>query len=91
MANQKMTSEELGMIRALQEGNQSVIRELGEIEVIKLNLDARRANALQTMENLKTQEADFGKELSEKYGDGTVDLGTGEFIPNESQEEITVE
>lgn len=91
MANQKMTPEELGMIRALQEGNQSVIRELGEIEVIRLNLDARRANALQTMENLKTQEADLGKELSEKYGDGTVDLGTGEFIPNESQEEITVE
>jgi len=91
MANQKMTPEELGTIRALQEGNQSVIRELGEIEVIRLNLDARRANALQTMENLKTQETDLGKELSEKYGDGTVDLGTGEFIPNEPQEEITVE
>ena len=90
MANQKMSEEELNRIKALQEGNQSVIRELGEIEVIRINLEARRENAMKYMEDLKTEEANLGKELSEKYGDGTVDLGTGEFVPTASEEEIKV-
>jgi len=30
---------------------------------------------------LKEEERNLGKQLSEKYGDGTIDLEKGEFIP----------
>jgi len=30
---------------------------------------------------LKEDETAFGKELSDKYGDGTIDIEKGEFIP----------
>jgi hypothetical protein len=31
---------------------------------------------------VKEDELTFGKELSEKYGDGTINIEKGEFIPS---------
>ena len=91
MANQKMTADELSQIQTLQERSQTVIRELGEIEMIRINLDTRRESALKFLEDTRTQETELGKVLSEKYGDGTVDLGSGEFVPNEAPVEAAGE
>lgn len=83
MENTKLSQEELQTIQQLQEKNRTVIMEFGEIELIKLNLERRTDNAKQFLENLREEESAFGKLLSEKYGDGTVDLTTGEFVPAE--------
>jgi hypothetical protein len=32
-------------------------------------------------QKLREEENEFGKELSAKYGDGSIDLQSGEFIP----------
>lgn len=81
MENTKLSQEELQTIQQLQEKNRTIIMEFGEIELIKLNLERRTDNAKQFLENLREEESAFGKLLSEKYGDGTVDLTTGEFVP----------
>jgi len=83
MENTKLSQEELQTIQQLQEKNRTIIMEFGEIELIKLNLERRTDNAKQFLENLREEESAFGKLLSEKYGDGTVDLTTGEFVPPE--------
>jgi hypothetical protein len=83
MENTKLSQEELQTIQQLQEKNRTIIMEFGEIELIKLNLERRTDNAKQFLENLREEESAFGKLLSEKYGDGTVDLTTGEFVPAE--------
>jgi hypothetical protein len=62
--------------------------EFGEIELIKLNLERRAANAKQFLAELREEESTFGKSLSEKYGDGTVDLSTGEFVPAPAPEAV---
>ena len=80
MENQKLSQEELQQIADLQNRNRAIILELGEIELVKLNVERRRDNAEAFLAELRQAEADFGKALSEKYGDGTVDLSTGEFV-----------
>ena len=81
MENQKLSQEELQQIADLQNRNRAIVQELGEIELVKLNVERRRDNAEAFLAELRQAEADFGKALSEKYGDGTVDLATGEFVP----------
>ena len=91
MENQKLTQEELQQIADLQNKNRAIVSEFGEIELIKLNLEARTENAKKFLTELREEEQTFGKELSEKYGDGTVDLQSGEFVPAPVAEEAPAE
>jgi hypothetical protein len=81
MENQKLTQEELNKIAELQEKNRAIVNEFGEIRLIEINLKRRSDNAEKFLTELREEENAFGKELSEKYGDGTVDLQSGEFVP----------
>lgn len=84
MSNQKLTQEELDTIKSIQEKTNAVVSELGNLELTKLQLDARRKE-IETFHNeLKEEENKFGKELSDKYGNGTIDLEKGEFVPSEA-------
>ena len=87
MENQKLTQEELGKIQELQEKNRAAVMELGEIAMITLNLEKRQEGAEKFIEELREEEQAFGKELSEKYGNGSIDLQSGEFVPAPAQEE----
>ena len=80
MSNQKLTEEELKSIKDFQERNNAVVSELGNLEVTKIQIEARSKEILEYYNNLKEEENTFGKELSEKYGNGTIDLEKGEFI-----------
>jgi chromosome segregation ATPase len=86
MANQKLSTEELQQIQTIQTRNRNLITELGEIEVMFDNLKTRKENAFTYLAQLRQEEQSLGKALTEKYGDGTVDLGTGEFVPSSSDE-----
>jgi uncharacterized membrane protein len=77
----KFTEEELGAIKSLNEKNRAVTLELGEIELAKLKLEERRKFAEEYLANLRTEQEANGKALTEKYGNGSIDLETGEFTP----------
>jgi len=79
----KLTQEELDTIKALNEKSRAVTVELGEIELLKIQLIKRRKYAEQYLEDLRSQQDSNGKILTEKYGDGTIDLESGEFKPVE--------
>lgn len=91
MKNTKLSQEELQSIQQLQEKNRAIVIEFGEIELIKLNLERRTENAKKYLAELREEENTFGKELSDKYGDGTVDLSTGEFVPAPKTEDAPAE
>jgi len=91
MENTKLSQEELQSIQQLQEKNRAIVIEFGEVELIKLNLERRVENAKKFLAELREQENTFGKELSDKYGDGTVDLSTGEFVPAPKTEDAPAE
>ena len=89
MENKKLTTEEIEKFQLIQQKNNLIVNELGSIELVKLQVEKRRTEALNFLTSLREEEQAFGKELSEKYGDGTVDIEKGEFIPlpSESVEE----
>ena len=86
MENQKLTQEELQKIGELQQKNNAVVSELGNIELIKMNVEARRAAAEEFLTELRKEEEELGKELSDKYGSGSINLETGEFVPAPEEE-----
>jgi hypothetical protein len=86
MENIKLTTEEIEKFQSIQQRNSLVVNELGTIELTKLQIERRRVEALDFLTSLREEEQAFGKELSEKYGDGSIDLQNGEFIPTPSAE-----
>lgn len=91
MANQKLTQEELQSIATLQQQNQAVIAELGQIELLRMNVEARRANAENFLAELRKSEEELSKSLTEAYGAGSIDLQSGEFVPAPAEEEVAPE
>jgi hypothetical protein len=86
MENTKLTVEEVEKLQEIQQKNAAVASELGNLEITKLQVEARKAEVVEFFNKLKEEEQTFGKELSEKYGNGSIDLEKGEFIPAPSAE-----
>jgi hypothetical protein len=82
MENKKLTEEEIKTLQEIQQSNQALVNELGSLEVTKIQIENRYDELVEYYNELKVKEKSFGKELSEKYGDGNIDLSKGEFIPN---------
>ena len=81
MENTKLTIEEIEQLQELQKENQAVAQELGNLEITKLQIEARREEVVKYFNELKAKEQEIGKTFTEKYGNGTIDLDKGEFIP----------
>ena len=86
MENTKLTVEEIEKLQEIQQKNAAVASELGNLEITKLQIEARKNEVVDYFNKLKEEEQAFGKELSEKYGNGSIDLEKGEFIPAPSAE-----
>ena len=78
----KLTEEEITQLQNIQQSQSSLIQELGEISLIEFNLKLRKDKAENFLNDLRVQEEQIGKELNEKYGNGSINLSTGEFIPS---------
>ena len=81
MENTKLTAEEIQQVKDLQSQNQALAVELGNLEVAKIQIELNHKELVQFFTELKSKEQELGKTLSEKYGNGTIDLDKGEFIP----------
>lgn len=81
MKSKKLTEEELKKIQELQQKQNDLVKELGQIGLAKLNLDVRQENAKAFLVNLKQEEDIMLRELQDKYGSGTIDTLQGVFIP----------
>jgi hypothetical protein len=74
-----ISQEELAKITELQEQYAEITAKLGQVHIEQLNLKIYQ-NTLETnYQALKEQENALGQELNAKYGDGTLNLQTGEF------------
>lgn len=80
--NQKLTQEELEKIDNIGKNRNTLVTELGQIKLAEINLEKRTDAAEAYMDQLNTQENELAKYLEAKYGNGSVDIKTGEFIPS---------
>jgi hypothetical protein len=74
-----LTTEELQTLKTIQKSTQSLILELGEVELLKIQLENRYQDAKIYLTNLATQEREFTQSLSETYGKVNIDPETGEI------------
>lgn len=86
--SQKFTDAELKKITELRDANAQKINEFGQVELELLLTNQRLETLEKTKEDLKNQyvalqekERELVQEFNEKYGTGTVDLESGEFVP----------
>lgn len=83
MENKKLTQEEVAQIKNIQDRMQAVQTELGQLELAKMDLANRRKNVENYLQETRDTEAELVKELEEKYGKGTINLDTEEFVPDQ--------
>jgi hypothetical protein len=76
---QFLTQEELQTLKNIQEQTQSLVLELGEIEMIKIQIEVRHQNAKNFLEDLTSLEQAFTKSISEKYGKVSINPENGEI------------
>jgi len=81
MGNKKLESAEVEKLKELQQTSANLTGEFGNLEILKLQVESRKNDLVAAYNKLKEDETAFGKELSDKYGDGTIDIEKGEFIP----------
>jgi hypothetical protein len=76
MSNEKrfLTEDELIQLKNFKANKNQITFALGENRIQKESL-------LATYRNVISQEQDFLNKLSIKYGDGSLDINTGEIIP----------
>lgn len=77
---QFLTSEELETLKNIQQNTQDIILELGEIEIVKIQLENRYDNTKQFLAELLIKEKEFTSSIFEKYGKSSIDPNTGEII-----------
>jgi len=77
---QFLTTEELQNIKDIQSKTQSLILELGEISILKIQVENRYETSKLYLTEISNQEKEFTKTLFDKYGKFNLDPETGEII-----------
>jgi hypothetical protein len=76
-----LSEEEKTVLLEIRQNTQALIAELGEIELIKLQLEDRHDSAKTFLNELTTKEQEFTKSVFDKYGKVNVNPETGEITP----------
>ena len=77
-----LSKEEINNLSSLQQQQDTFIIQLGQIEYQKNMLDQQKQKVNQQIESFEQDQIKLAKELEEKYGKGTVNLESGEFVKN---------
>ena len=88
MENKKLSQEELQQVKDLQAKSHAITSELGQIELLKIQLKTRRQNAEEYLKELAQEAETLAEYLESVYGKGTINLEQGEFISFEQQPQV---
>ena len=75
----KLSQEELDSVKAIKNEYTNLAVSLGELELQKANIAKEKQRLLDTQLQLIEKENEIAKQLSDKYGNGTINLETGEI------------
>jgi len=79
MTTQVLTQEEIQQIQGLQSTRDQLTIDFGYIEFQIQELELKKESLVDALVQLKNQEIQIGKEISEKYGEGSINITKGEF------------
>jgi len=74
-----LTQEELNELNQLQEQRQIITGDFGIVELRIQELELQKEKIIETLNQQQDQETQFGQKIQDKYGEGTININTGEF------------
>lgn len=75
----KLDDSEILQIKDLQEQQDSLINSFGQLEYQIQLLELQKKGLLELLESIRTKEKDLAQELTQKYGNGTINIEEGIF------------
>jgi hypothetical protein len=80
METKVLTQDEITQLKTVQQERFTLIDKFGTVEVQFQELESIKQKLKLEYEKLKQKEEVLGKQLQDKYGDGTINLEKGEFV-----------
>lgn len=77
----KFSEDELHQIKTFQEKYAQITATLGSLTLQQTLVDDELDKTKKQYTIIRTSEQEFANGLTKKYGDGTINIDTGEFIP----------
>ena len=74
-----LTSEELETLKNLQAKTNQLTLQFGQLYLSKNRLEEQEVELKNYLKTLEQEESTLAKSLSDKYGNGTLDLDTGKI------------
>ena len=75
-----LKTDELQSLKNFQSTRSQIINDFGIIEFQIQELKTQKEMLVGALANLKVEENKVSQELQEKYGEGNIDLTSGEFV-----------
>jgi len=82
MEKQVLTQEEIQKLTELKSQFNELVGVVGNVEIQIMDLQLKKEQLKSSLQNLQQQEISIAKELEDKYGQGSISLETGEFLPS---------
>ena len=77
----KIDEKDLNTLKTLQQDTDKLIYNLGQLYVQKEKINQTENDLKKVIKEIEQREEDLGKELSAKYGIGSVNIEAGTFTP----------
>jgi hypothetical protein len=75
-----LQKEEIDSLLTIQNEQASLLNEFGQLEIQLQTLTLQKETLIKTLKDLQIKSQKLGKELQQKYGEGTINIESGEFI-----------
>ena len=83
MKTEKLTEQEISSVKEIQKLRAEIIEKYGLIEMSIQDLKLQKQEITEEFKEIKITELKLSQELQSKYGVGTINIDSGEFIGNE--------
>ena len=80
--NKVLTEEEITELKDLQNTFKNLTEVSGVVEMQHYNIQIKKEQLKLNLQSLQEKEVNLAKKLEDKYGQGSISLETGEFLPN---------
>jgi hypothetical protein len=80
MEKKVLSQEELNSLATLQQQQDNFVVQLGQVEYQIGTLEKQKNIIKQNIESFEKKQVEVGDQLKQKYGEGTINLESGEFV-----------
>jgi len=83
MEKKVLSQEELQKLKDFQTREENLVIVLGQIAYQQETLEEQLEKTIEEKRNFEKQRSEFASSLTGKYGNGTIDIESGEITPTE--------